>query len=175
MFSPGRRCCWAGSAADCCCGGFSDRIGATGSPERERLDRAALDVGDLPPGLEVSGAGPTGDDVVLRLRDGVTPALVWAAATRYTAAQTGILVATIESIVGPHRRAVASGGWTRMASVRAAKRSAIEHLEFSELLEPGVVGAALLAGQAAGARQLRTEGICIAPPEPIPVTSGGNP
>ena len=150
-------------------------IGATGSPERERLDRAALDVGDLPPGLEVSGAGPTGDDVVLRLRDGVTPALVWAAATRYTAAQTGILVATIESIVGPHRRAVASGGWTRMASVRAAKRSAIEHLEFSELLEPGVVGAALLAGQAAGARQLRTEGICIAPPEPIPVTSGGNP
>src|SRR4051812_40614346 len=125
-------------------------LGATGSSERERLDRAALDVGDLPPGLEVSGAGPTGDDVVLRLRDDVTPAHVWAAATRYTAAETGALVATIESIVGPHRRAVASGGWTRMESVRAAKRSAIEHLEFSDLREPGVVGAALLAAKAAG-------------------------
>ena len=62
-----------------------------------------------------------------------------------------------------------------MASVRAAKRSAVEHLEFSELLEPGVVGAALLAGQASGARPLRTEGIRIAPPDPIPVSSGGNP
>ncbi len=95
-------------------------LGATASPERERLDRVALDVGDLPPGLTVSGAGPTGDDVVLRLRDDVTPAHVWAAATRYTAAETRTLLAAIESIVGPHRRAVASGGWTRMESVRAA-------------------------------------------------------
>jgi sugar (pentulose or hexulose) kinase len=125
-------------------------LGATGPAERERLDLAALEVGVLPPGLDVSGAGPTGDDVVLRLRDHVTPAHVWAAATRYTAAETGALIASIESIVGPHRRAVASGGWTRMASVRAAKRSAIRSLEFSDLREPGVVGAALIAGKAAG-------------------------
>jgi sugar (pentulose or hexulose) kinase len=150
-------------------------LGATGPSERERLDLAALGIGELPLGLEVSGAGPTGDDVVLRLRDDVTPAHVWTAATRYTAAETAALIATIESIVGSHRRAVASGGWTRMASVRAAKRSVVEHLEFSELHEPGVVGAALLAGQASGARPLRTGGVCNAPPEPIPVSSGGNP
>ena len=101
-------------------------------------------------GLEVSGAGPTGDDVVLRLRDDVTPADVWAAATRYTADETRMLLATIDAVVGPHRRAIACGGWTRMESVRAAKRSAIAHLEFSELREPGVVGAALFAAQAAG-------------------------
>jgi sugar (pentulose or hexulose) kinase len=150
-------------------------LGATGSPERERLDQAALDVGDLPPGLEVSGAGPTGDDVVLRLRDDVTPAHVWAAATRYTAAETAALVGTIESIVGPHRRAVASGGWTRMESVRAAKRSVIEHLEFSDLREPGVVGAALLAAQAAGVRPSHPGGrSCQLPsPQAVPVSTGG--
>src|SRR4051812_49084351 len=85
-------------------------LGATGPSERERLDLAALGIGELPLGLEVSGAGPTGDDVVLRLRDDVTPAHVWTAATRYTAAETAALIATIESIVGSHRRAVASGG-----------------------------------------------------------------
>jgi sugar (pentulose or hexulose) kinase len=152
-------------------------LGATGSPERERLDRAALDVGDLPPGLEVSGAGPTGDDVVLRLRDDVTPAHVWAAATRYTAAETSALVATIESIVGPHRRGVASGGWIRMESVRAAKRAALEHLEFSDLREPGVVGAALLAAQAAGLGSTSpgSSSCQIPSPQAVPVSTGGTP
>src|SRR3982750_4854758 len=72
-----------------------DALGAARSPARERLDLSALDVGDLPPALEVSGAGPTGDDVVLRLRDDVTPGHVWAAATRYTAAEAGVLIATV--------------------------------------------------------------------------------
>ena len=114
------------------------------------MDQAPLDERDLPAGLEVAGAGPTGDDVVLRMRDDVDPAHVWAAATRYTAAATATLIATIDAIVGPHTRAIACGGWTRMASVRVAKRSAIANLEFSALREPGVVGAALLAAQAAG-------------------------
>ena len=95
-------------------------LGAT-DPGADGLDQAGLAVGELPPGLEVSGAGPTGDDVVLRMRDDVTPAAVWAAATRYTGGETA-LIATIDAVVGPHRRAVACGGWTRMASVRAAKR-----------------------------------------------------
>jgi sugar (pentulose or hexulose) kinase len=126
-----------------------ESLGATGPAERDQLDSAALAIDLLPPGLEISGAGPTGDDVVLRMRDDVTPAAVWAAATRYTAGETRTLLATIDSVVGPHRRAVACGGWTRMASVRAAKLSAIEFLTFSPLREPGVVGAALLAQQAA--------------------------
>jgi sugar (pentulose or hexulose) kinase len=144
-------------------------LGAVGSPERERLDRAALDVDELPLGLEVSGAGPTGDDVVLRMRDDVTPAHIWAAATRYTAAATGTLIATIDAVVGPHRSAVACGGWTRMDSVRAAKRSAIVNLEFSALYEPGAVGAALLAAQAAGASP-----VDVLHDQPISAISGGD-
>jgi sugar (pentulose or hexulose) kinase len=124
-------------------------LGSERSPERDRLDRAALTVGALPPGLEVSGAGRTGDDVVLRMRDDVTPAHIWAAATRYTAAEAGGLIETINAVAGPHGRAVACGGWTRMASVRAAKRSVIARLQFSTVREPGVLGAALFAGQAA--------------------------
>lgn len=115
----------------------------------DALDHAALEVGELPPGLAVSGAGPTGDDVVLRLRDDVRPAVLWAAATRYTAGETAALLSKIESVVGPHRRAVASGGWTRMASVRVAKSAVIRDLEFSPVVEPGVVGAALLSARAA--------------------------
>jgi len=151
-------------------------LGATGSPERERLDQAALEVCELPPGLEVFGAGPTGDDVVLRMRDDVTPADLWAAATRYTAAATGTLIATIDAVVGPHRRAVACGGWTRMDSVRVAKRSVISHLQFSALPEPGVVGAALLAGQAAGvaSASARSDIPHIPHDDPISVLSGGD-
>ena len=100
-----------------------DHRGAASS----KLDRAALAVGTLPAGLEISGAGPTGDDVVLHLRDDADPATVWAAATRYTARETRVLLDLIESIVGPHTRAVASGGWTRMASVRTAKSAVIDH------------------------------------------------
>lgn len=131
-----------------------ETLGVATPSERERLDAAALEVTDLPAGLYISGAGPTGDDVVLRVRDDASPAAVWAAATRYTADETRTLLSAIEEIVGPHRRAVACGGWTRMRSVRRAKRSAIDHLTFSPLREPGVVGAALLAQQAAGSGSL---------------------
>jgi hypothetical protein len=124
-------------------------LGVTTAAQREALDRAALAVGTLPAGLDISGAGPTGDDVVVRLRDNADPATIWAAATRYTARETRGLLDLIESIVGPHARAVASGGWTRMASVRTAKSAVINHLTFSELPEPVVAGAALLAHQAA--------------------------
>jgi hypothetical protein len=106
-------------------------------------------VGSLPAGLELSGAGPTGDDVVLRVRDDASPPVVWTAATRYTAAETRSLLTTLHRVVPPHQRAVASGGWTRMASVRRAKAAAIDHLEFADLPEPGVVGAAIVALQAA--------------------------
>jgi sugar (pentulose or hexulose) kinase len=127
-------------------------LGADAPEARAALDRASLAVTALPPGLAVSGAGRTGNDVFIHLQDGVTPAALWAAATRYTAAETRASLASIEQVVGPHRRAVASGGWTRMCSVRAAKTSAIDHLAFSPVAQPGVTGAALLAMYAASDR-----------------------
>jgi sugar (pentulose or hexulose) kinase len=120
-------------------------LGAESGPARTALDHASLDVGDLPTGLSVSGDGRTQDDVVIRIQDGASPASIWTAAVRYTAAQTRVLLDDIEKIVGPHRRAIAAGGWTQMASVRAAKASAIDAMSFSAAPQPGVTGAALLA------------------------------
>ena len=120
-------------------------LGAGSGPARSALDHASLGVGDLPAGLSVSGDGRTQDDVVIRIQDGATPATVWTAAVRYTTAQTRFLLDDIEKVVGPHRRAVAAGGWTQMASVRAAKAAVIDAMSFSPVVQPGVTGAALLA------------------------------
>jgi sugar (pentulose or hexulose) kinase len=120
-------------------------LGAESGPARTALDRASLHVGDLPMGLSVSGDGRTQDDVVIRIQDGASPASIWTAAVRYTADQTRLLLDDIEKIVGPHRRAIAAGGWTQMASVRAAKAAAIDAMSFSAAPQPGVTGAALLA------------------------------
>ena len=120
-------------------------LGAESGPARTALDHASLEVGDLPAGLSVTGDGRTQDDVVIRIQDGVSPASIWTAAARYTAAQARLLLDDIEKIVGPHRRAIAAGGWTQMASVRAAKAAAIGAMSFSAVVQPGVTGAALLA------------------------------
>jgi sugar (pentulose or hexulose) kinase len=120
-------------------------LGAESGQARAALDHASLSIGELPAGLSVTGDGRTQDDVVLRIQDGASPASVWTAAVRYTAAQAGILLDDIEKVVGPHRRAVAAGGWTQMASVRAAKAAAIDAMTFSPVAQPGVTGAALLA------------------------------
>jgi sugar (pentulose or hexulose) kinase len=117
-----------------------------GSPDaRAALDQASLSVGELPPGLSVTGDGRTQDDVVVRIADGATPAAVWTAAVRYTAEQARLMLHDIEQVVGPHQRAVAAGGWTRMASVRAAKAATITAIGFSPVIQPGVTGAARLA------------------------------
>ncbi len=120
-------------------------LGAGSADARAALDQASLGVGELPPGLSVSGDGRTQDDVVLRIADGATPAAIWTAAVRYAADQARLMLHDIEKVVGPHQRAVAAGGWTRMASVRAAKAAAIKAVSFSPVIQPGVTGAARLA------------------------------
>jgi sugar (pentulose or hexulose) kinase len=120
-------------------------LGAEAGQARAELDHASLSVGELPAGLSVTGDGRTQDDVLIRIQDAASPATIWTAAVRYTAAQARHLLDDIEKIVGPHRRAVAAGGWTQMASVRAAKAAVIEAMSFSPVVQPGVTGAALLA------------------------------
>jgi sugar (pentulose or hexulose) kinase len=120
-------------------------LGADDPPARDALDAAACDVAALPPGVAVDGDGRTDEDVVIRVQDGAGPAAIWAAATRHTARLTRRLLDDIEPVVGPHRAAVAAGGWTRMRSVRLAKATVIDRLRFSAEPEPGAMGAALLA------------------------------
>jgi len=123
-------------------------LGAEAEPARSMLDHASLSVGDLPAGLSVSGDGRTQDNVVLRIQDAASPATIWTAAVRYTAEAARLLLTDIEKVAGPHRRAVAAGGWTQMASVRGAKSAVIDALSFSPVVQPGVTGAALLASYA---------------------------
>jgi sugar (pentulose or hexulose) kinase len=120
-------------------------LGADSPAARDALDAAACEVPALPSGLAVEGDGRTDEDVVIRVQDGATPAAIWAAATRHTARLTRTLLDEIEPVVGPHRAALAAGGWIRMRSVRIAKADAIDRLGFSTEEEPGAVGAALLA------------------------------
>jgi sugar (pentulose or hexulose) kinase len=120
-------------------------LGAESAAARDALDAASCAVTALPSGLAVGGDGRTDEDVVIRVQDGATPPAIWAAATRHTARLTRSLLNDIEPIVGPHRQALAAGGWTRMRSVRAAKANVIDRLGFSAEAEPGAVGAALLA------------------------------
>jgi sugar (pentulose or hexulose) kinase len=120
-------------------------LGAETAAARAALDQASLDVAELPAGLSVTGDGRSQDDVVLRIQDGATPAAIWTAAVHYTADQASRLLKDIEKVVGPHQRAVAAGGWTQMASVRAAKAAVLDALSFSPVVQPGVTGAALLA------------------------------
>ena len=123
-------------------------LGAEAEPARSMLDHASLSVGDLPAGLSVSGDGRTQDNVVLRIQDAASPATIWIAAVRYTAEAARLLLTDIEKVASPHRRAVAAGGWTQMASVRGAKSAVIDALSFSPVVQPGVTGAALIASYA---------------------------
>jgi sugar (pentulose or hexulose) kinase len=120
-------------------------LGSESAEARAALDHASLSIGDLPAGLSVTGDGRTQDDVVIRIQDGASPASVWTAAVRYTAAQTRLVPKDLATGVGPPGGAVAAGGWTQMASVRAAKAAVIDAMSFSPVVQPGVTGAALLA------------------------------
>jgi hypothetical protein len=120
-------------------------LGAATPTARDQLDAASLQVDTLPAGLLVRGDGRRQEDVEIRFTDDASPAAVWTAAARYTAGLAREMLADVEPIVGPHHRAVAAGGWTRMASVRLAKTQAIGALDFSDVRQPGATGAALFA------------------------------
>lgn len=123
-------------------------LGASSPDQRAQLDESSTAITVLPPGLSVTGDGRSQDDVVIRLQDTASPAAIWTAATRYAANQLHELLGDLDKVVGPHTRAVAAGGWTRMASVRAAKAAAVNALTFSPVTQPGVTGAALIAAYA---------------------------
>src|SRR4029453_3410280 len=125
-------------------------LGADNPQAREALDAASCEVSALPSGLVVDGDGRTDQDVVIRVQDGATPAAIWTAATRHTALLHRQLLADIEPVVGSHRAAIASGGWTRMRSVRIAKAGAIDRLKFSTQEELGAAGAARRAESSRG-------------------------
>lgn len=116
---------------------------------RDALDRRWHDVPAAGGGVTVSGGAIGDDDVVLRLRDGVSPDVLWAATLDHLATRSADLLAAIGSVAGEHRAAVAAGGWTRMRSVCEVKVRTIPRLTFCPVEQPGARGAALFAACAA--------------------------
>ena len=99
--------------------------------------------------VSVTGARSTDEDVTVTVTDGASPHAVWAAALDHISEVTENLLHGMNEVVGTHRAAVAAGGWTRMATVRDAKRRILPGLRFSAMAQPGAFGAALFAAWAA--------------------------
>ncbi len=82
--------------------------------------------------------------------DDADPALTWRVAVEDLTADSARLVATIAAEVGEHREVVLAGGWLHNPMVRAEKERQYGDFRTSDLAEPGAVGAAEMAGIAAG-------------------------
>lgn len=124
-------------------------IGADDPAHRDELDRRWQASSAGSDSLSFVDAAMHDNDVTIRLRDGATPDIAWAATLAHLGEQTTALLAGITSVVGEHRSAIAAGGWTRMRSVRESRSGSIPRLSFSPVQQPGTRGAALFAAVAA--------------------------
>jgi sugar (pentulose or hexulose) kinase len=102
-----------------------------------------------------------------RLPAGVSPERIWRGAIDSVAAEVGAVLAHIETVAGPRRKVVVTGGWARDEAVLASKAS-LGAVEAPPVVEAGARGAALLGGVAAGV----FESVDTLPPIPIPVAAG---
>jgi sugar (pentulose or hexulose) kinase len=133
--------------------------------------RSELDVGAL--------ATPAGDAAELDLElhsldrrpphlpSGLPPERIWRGAIDAVAAEVQAVLAHIETVAGPRRRVVVTGGWARDEAVLASK-ARLGDVETPAVVEAGARGAALLGGVAAGL----FESVDSLPPIPIPAAAG---
>jgi sugar (pentulose or hexulose) kinase len=124
-------------------------IGAGDPVGRQELDSRWTPDAVVGDSIAVVGAAIHDNDVSLRIRDGASPDLLWAATLTHLSEQTRALLEAINSVVGQHRSAVAAGGWTRMSSFRHSKVTSIPRLRFCPVDQPGTRGAALFGACAA--------------------------
>lgn len=122
-------------------------LGADDAAGRAHLDQPVA--GTRRSAVSVTGARSTDEDVTVTVTDGASPRAVWSAALDHISDVTESLLHGVNDVVGPHRAAVAAGGWTRMATVRDTKSRLLPGLRFSSLAQPGAFGAALFAAWAA--------------------------
>lgn len=112
------------------------RLGSTSSGGRTPLDAAAL------AWLAHGEAAPAAVDDAVRS---------WARATRDAVDAAAHALEELRDLGGPIDEVLIGGGWAANPVLGALKRSAFPHPAYPQVAEPGVRGAALLAGQAAGA------------------------
>jgi sugar (pentulose or hexulose) kinase len=124
-------------------------LGADEPAAREALE-AACPLGEVSLPVHVEGGRLDEQGLWLRIdADDVSPAMVWRAALDAVADQAREVVRVFERVVGPAARMVAAGGWTRSPSYRAVKERTFPGVTFSDVEQPGGVGAAAIASSAA--------------------------
>ena len=124
-------------------------LGVRDRTARAELAAAALATGREESALAIDEASHIGVRIV-GVDDEATPALLWRVAVEDCFAISDRVLARIEDVVGPRERTVIAGGWINDAMVRSVKERTLGRLRISEVAEAGAVGAALLAGIAAG-------------------------
>jgi sugar (pentulose or hexulose) kinase len=76
--------------------------------------------------------------------------LVWRCVVEDLAQYAGASLDLMTQIAGPHTSSVLIGGWSRNAMVADVKRRQLGDYSTSTVQEPGAMGAAFMAGVAAG-------------------------
>jgi sugar (pentulose or hexulose) kinase len=124
-------------------------IGADSREARIALGEAALgvDLLGLPFAMRVDAEGGF---LLGPIGDGLSPSVVWAAAVRDLVMLSARSAEPMTLELGPHQQVVLAGGWIRNPAVRSAKLRQYPTSTISPVDEAGAVGAALLAGVAAG-------------------------
>lgn len=120
-----------------------------GHGARDRLDERALALAPGAGGVEIHGV--TEDEVAIKgIGREATPAHLWRAALEAVQRRGAEVLETLESIGGPRRRLVATGGGLQNDAVRRVKHEILGEFVEPAVKEAGARGAALLAGMAAG-------------------------
>lgn len=95
---------------------------------------------------EDGGPEPGGDEAS---GPGEEAVRAWAEATRGAVAAAARALEELRDLGGPVDEVLIGGGWAANPVLRALKQTAFPHPIYPQVAEPGVRGAALLAGQAA--------------------------
>lgn len=134
------------------CGTAEALVRALPAPVREAVVAASvgrgLNVGwhVLPGLMSMIGGFPSGKLLAgIDLRSAAAEPILAALASK-----AATLLAAMDELAGPHARIVVTGGWAREAAFQRSRRRAFGDHETAAAAEAGVLGAALLAGRAAG-------------------------
>lgn len=149
---PGRQVLLGGTKAGLVLRRTLRMLGADDRGDRRReLDEAAEAHRPDFDGAGITVAGAENREQSLRIEitsDEITPAAWWLATLEHTSAEARACLDRMAAEIGPATSAVVAGGWTRMASVRAAKLTNLPGVRFSDRTQAGAFGAALFAASA---------------------------
>jgi sugar (pentulose or hexulose) kinase len=146
---PGRRALLGGHRAGLGLQRILGLLGVRDGAARDDLEARALAAPAGADGLRVEGIVDE-EATIHGLGWSPEPELVWRAAVEEVARLDAEMVGAIEQVAGPTARMLAAGGWSRSPALMAAKRARLGDLVAVAAVEPGALGAALLAGRAAG-------------------------